>query len=123
MDKASPATPGLRDVGEGRFEMHGPMGFENAARLLHESHVMFEDHTEIQVDLAGVGETDTAGLALLLEWINWANHSVREIRFLNIPDRIRCIARTSDVEDLLSFGERWTGFIESTVLDEETPIG
>ena len=99
------------------------MGFDNAARLLEQSQQLFEDYTEIEVDLAGVADTDTAGLALLLEWINWANHSVREIRFVNIPDRIRCIARTSDVEDLLHLGERWTGFIEPTVLDEDKLIG
>lgn len=114
----STSAPELKDLGQGRFAIDGNMGFHEARGLLEESQRLFEDYTEIEVDLAAATNADSAGLALLLEWINWANHSVREIRFLNIPDRIRCIARTSDVEDLLHAGERWTGFIEPTIAED-----
>jgi hypothetical protein len=50
---------------------------------------------------------------LLLEWITWANHTVREIRFLSMPERILAIARTTEVDQLLKRGERWAGFIEA----------
>jgi hypothetical protein len=50
---------------------------------------------------------------LLLEWVTWANHSVREIRFNDIPEKIRAIAKTTEVEGLLERGERWSGFIEA----------
>jgi len=65
------------------------------------------------VDLSGVTDTDSAGLALLLEWITWANHTVREIRFGGVPPIINAIARTTEVDSLLSKGERWSGFIEA----------
>ena len=55
----------------------------------------------------------SAGLALLLEWVTWANHTVREIRFVGMPERVLAIARTTEVEKLLSRGERWAGFIEA----------
>ena len=67
----------------------------------------------IEVDLSGVTATDSAGLALLLEWITWANHTVREIRFLEMPTKIDAIARTTEVEGLLRRGERWAGFIDA----------
>ncbi len=108
----------LNDLGEGRFVVEGDMTFKTARELARRSEAAFEDHTEIEVDLAGVAGADSAGLALMLEWINWANHSVREIRFINIPKRIRSIAMTSDVQDLLHIGERWTGFIEPTLADD-----
>ena len=54
-----------------------------------------------------------AGLALLLEWVTWANHSVREIRFTGMPEKILAIARTTEVEHLLARGERWSGFIDA----------
>ncbi|MEO0579828.1 MAG: STAS domain-containing protein, partial [Pseudomonadota bacterium] len=116
---ARPERPELKDLGQGRFALHGDMSFATVSELLDSSEELFEDHTELDVDLAGVTRTDSAGLALLLEWINWANHSVREIRFRNIPDKIRRIARATEVEDLLHIGERWTGFIEPTIVDEE----
>ncbi len=64
-------------------------------------------------DLSGVEETDSAGLALLLEWITWANHTVREIRFTDMPEKINAIAKTTEVDHLLKHGERWAGFIDA----------
>jgi len=107
----------LEDLGEGRFRLSGNMGFQTAGRILRESEAMFEEHTRIEVDLGGIEHTDSAGLALLLEWITWANHTVREIRFLNTPEKINAIARTTEVEDLLTRGERWSGFIEAPASD------
>ena len=103
----------LQDLGEGRFALNGEITFETAERVLLASEEPFEQHTRIEVDLAGVTKADSAGLALLLEWITWANHTVREIRFLSMPERILAIARTTEVEQLLKRGERWAGFIEA----------
>ncbi len=103
----------LKDLGEGHFALDGEMTFETAERILVASEEPFEQHTRIEVDLAGVTKADSAGLALLLEWITWANHTVREIRFLSMPERILAIARTTEVEQLLKRGERWAGFIEA----------
>lgn len=109
----------LLDKGDGRFVLEGDMSFTTAQQLLEQSGKLFEDYTEIEVDLSSVTRSDSAGLALMLEWINWANHSVREIRFENIPEKIKNIARATEVEDLLRIGERWTGFIERTMVDED----
>ncbi|MCB1845028.1 MAG: STAS domain-containing protein [Halioglobus sp.] len=103
----------LEDKGDGHFSLSGEMGFGSADQILRASEEMFDEHTRIEVDLKGVDQTDSAGLALLLEWITWANHTVREIRFLNTPEKITAIARTTEVEDLLKRGERWSGFIEA----------
>lgn len=103
----------LTDLGEGRFSLSGEMTFATAESILRESESPFEKHTRIEVDLSDVTRADSAGLALLLEWITWANHTVREIRFLEMPERILAIAKTTEVEALLTKGERWSGFIEA----------
>ncbi len=103
----------LKDLGGGRFTLSGRMTFDTAGQILRESEVPFAEHTRIEVDLASVDETDSAGLALLLEWITWANHTVREIRFTETPERIKAIAKTTEVEHLLRRGERWAGFIDA----------
>ena len=108
----------LEDLGEGKFALSGDVNFETAERILKASEKPFDEHTQIEIDLSDVKDTDSAGLALLLEWITWANHTVREIRFQNIPERILAIARTTEVDGLLSRGERWAGFIEAP--DEES---
>lgn len=103
----------LDDLGDGRFALSGEMTFDTAERILRDSEQPFEAHTQLEIDLSGVTESDSAGLALLLEWVTWANHTVREIRFEGMPERVLAIARTTEVERLLSRGERWAGFIEA----------
>lgn len=103
----------LQDLGEGRFKLSGEMSFDTAERILRASEEPFEHHTRIEVDLSGIRTADSAGLALLLEWITWANHTVREIRFTDMPERIIAIAKTTEVDPLLERGERWSGFIEA----------
>ena len=103
----------LNELGDGRFTLSGRMSFDTAGDMLRESEALFEHHTLLTVDLSGVAHTDSAGLALLLEWITWANHTVREIRFEGMPEKIDAIAKTTEVDSLLRRGERWVGFIEA----------
>lgn len=103
----------LEDLGEGHFMLSGEMSFDTAERILEASEQPFADHTRIEIDLSGVTLSDSAGLALLLEWVTWANHTVREIRFSGMPERVMAIAKTTEVDGLLTRGERWAGFIEA----------
>ena len=103
----------LVDNGGGKFSLKGRMTFGTAGQILRESEDLFEEHTRIEVSLAGVTDSDSAGLALLLEWITWANHTVREITFTDVPDKINSIAKVTEVDSLLTKGERWAGFIEA----------
>ena len=108
----------IEELGEGCFAISGDMNFDTAEKILRASEVPFEEHTQLEIDLSEVTDTDSAGLALLLEWVTWANHSVREISFTGVPEKLKAIARTTEVEPLLSRGERWAGFIEAPETDE-----
>lgn len=103
----------LVDNGGGKFSLNGRMTFGTAGQILRESEDLFEQHTRIEVSLAGVTASDSAALALMLEWITWANHTVREITFIDVPDKISAIAKVTEVDSLLTKGERWAGFIEA----------
>jgi phospholipid transport system transporter-binding protein len=103
----------LIDLGDGKFSLKGEVSFDTAERILRASEQPFEGHTQLEIDLSGVTDSDSAGLALLLEWVTWANHTVREIRFDGMPERIMAIAKTTEVDQLLTRGERWAGFIEA----------
>jgi phospholipid transport system transporter-binding protein len=100
-------------LGDGNFAVSGEMTFDTAEKILKSSESMFEDHAQLSVDLSEITMSDSAGLALLLEWVTWANHSVREIQFTGMPEKILAIARTTEVDHLLTRGERWAGFIEA----------
>ena len=98
-------------IDDGKFALHGQLTYTTVAKALYLSKDLFADHATIELDLSDVSEGDSAGLALLLEWVNWAKNFVREIRYVNIPDEITAIAQISEVDDMLSKGERWTGII------------
>lgn len=98
----------IRDLGAGRFAVSGELGFETVGAALDASRSLFGDCSVIEIDLAGVRYADSAGLALLLEWVIWARRTGREIRYRNIPAQILSIAQISEVEDMLHRAERWT---------------
>ncbi|MCW9079358.1 MAG: STAS domain-containing protein [Gammaproteobacteria bacterium] len=94
-------------MGNGQFAVSGNLEIETATDALADSMIKFNPYSEIEVDLSGVTRADSAGLALLLEWVHWAKNTAREIRFKNVPEQIRSIARISEVDSILSAGERW----------------
>jgi phospholipid transport system transporter-binding protein len=92
----------LVPVGDGHFELAGEVGFEEVARLLAEGEAAFSGLDDAELDLARVARTDSAGLALLLEWSLAARDAGRTLRYRNIPPAITSLAGMSDVADLLS---------------------
>lgn len=105
----APGSVEFEALGGGRFLVRGELGFATVRDALEQSKSLFAEHSIIELDLAGVTRADSAGLALLLEWVNWARNSVREITYRNIPAQVRSIAEISEVEDMLHRAERWTG--------------
>ena len=92
----------LSDLGDGRFALAGDLSFDTAEQIRRASQIQFSGQDNIEVDLSRVGRTDSAGLALLLDWISWAGRSEVAIRFSEIPEKILAIAQTAEVGELLS---------------------
>jgi ABC-type transporter Mla MlaB component len=61
-----------------------------------------------EVDLSGVHDVDASAVALLLEWMAWAQERGESIRFRNAPEGLRTIAALSQVDDLLGLKEAET---------------
>lgn len=91
----------LCDLGDGRFELRGDVSFHTAEDILRSSEKLFAGMANIDVDLSAVEQTDSAGLALLLEWISRAAGAGTEMQFSNIPEKIQAIAVTAEINELL----------------------
>ena len=91
----------LEDLGNGRFAVRSDLTFETVTSVLDESKRSFAPHERIDVDMSGVAEADSAGLALLLEWMAQARRRHADIRFHAIPDSLLAIARTCAVAELI----------------------
>lgn len=103
---AKPATtPGpakLEALGNGRFKVYGALNAETATDLLKRSDEAFRGATSLEIDLANVPEGDSAGLAVLIEWLRLARQHQQQIHFKNVPQQIAALARISEVESLLN---------------------
>ena len=98
----------LESLGGGRYRVSGVLDASTARDVLEQSEARFAQSQEIDVDLGGVGESDSAGLAVLIEWLRAARQGGRVVRFANVPAQIDALARISEVEDLLGGGEKKT---------------
>lgn len=87
--------------GAGRYRLEGEVGFATVMHLLHESRASFEHEPNIRLDFSGVETIDSAGLALVIEWIREAKHQGHSLEIRNPPQRLLALARISDVERLL----------------------
>jgi phospholipid transport system transporter-binding protein len=94
----------------GHFRVTGPLAFETVTRVLHEGERKFSQFDDVVLDLADTRHSDSAGLALLLEWIHCAKERGTHISYRNVPEQIMAIARISEVQDLLRMGETDTDF-------------
>jgi phospholipid transport system transporter-binding protein len=92
----------LRMAGDGRAVVSGDMVFATVPHLLEQGAGLFDGRDgELEIDLAPVGQTDSAGFALLLEWLDQGRQCGCTIRFRNLPVALLGIARLSNAEGLL----------------------
>ena len=69
--------------------------------ILDQAGGLFKNGAELVVDLTKVQRIDSAGLALLVEWLRQAKRNDISIRFKNIPARMLAIAAICGLEQIL----------------------
>ncbi len=88
-------------MGEGRYVLRGEIVLSSVPALLETSERVFADQPPLDIDLSAVTRADSAGLALLLEWMRVARAAGRQIRFHQVPERLAEMARIGGVAELL----------------------
>jgi phospholipid transport system transporter-binding protein len=100
------AGAGLSVDGSGRLGVTGPVTFATVGELLRASQALFAGQKAMTVDLAAVTSVDSAGLALLLEWLRLARSEGRTVAYTGLPDKLIAIAKLSGVHTMLAAGIR-----------------
>jgi phospholipid transport system transporter-binding protein len=85
----------------GRARVTGALHFTTVSALLTAGVAAINGSRAAVIDLAGVTASDSAGLALLIEWLRVAKSAGRTLRFEHIPSQLQQLARLSEVEELL----------------------
>ena len=92
-------------MGEGeRSRVSGALHFTTVSPLLEQGEAAINSGRAAVIDLSAVSVSDSAGLALLIEWLSVAKLAERTLRYENIPEQIQELARLSEVERLITRG-------------------
>ena len=96
------AAPGVA----GRFAAEGPLTFASArsARQIGLEALDGAPERQLEIDCQGVTVSDSAGLAVLLEWLAAARALKCSLRFLHLPAGVVALGRISEVSELLERG-------------------
>ncbi len=84
--------------GAGRFIVDGDLTFSSLDKKTINNFSFLTAGKNIVMDLGGVGNTDSAGLALLVEWIKNARLQRVHLQFRNIPEQIFNLAKLSGLD-------------------------
>ncbi len=85
----------------GVFEASGRMTFQTVPQFLAHSEEGLRRATgKVTIDMRGVTLADSAGLALMLEWLEMATAAKREIVFTNIPEQTRDLIHVNGLQQV-----------------------
>ena len=91
------------DQGAGHFIIDGDLTFSTIDKQTVKSFGFLKASKHITIDLGRVSCTDSAGLALMIEWIKYTRHNRAHIAFKNIPEQLINLARLSGFDKTSHF--------------------
>lgn len=104
MSQARLRFQGLSE-GVSHYALMGVLDFQTVPSLLPHGKSMLEGDGPLDLDLVEVREANSAGLALLLEWIDLAGRRGRPLRLYNLPESLANLADLANLGPLLPLAD------------------
>jgi len=96
--------------GDGAFRVTGMLDFTTVPQVWAASQPLLRQAGRSpSVDLEGVTRVDSAGLALVLEWVALAGRNNQRLSILRAPDKLLALARISETEGFLAATDTGSG--------------
>jgi phospholipid transport system transporter-binding protein len=93
----------LAETAPGRVAVTGPMTFATVTELRRDGRRLLRAAGgDVVFDLAGVEPADSAGLALLVDWLSCAHARACQLHYEHVPPTLRALAALSDVLPLIT---------------------
>jgi phospholipid transport system transporter-binding protein len=100
------------DQGAGHFVIDGDLTFSTIDKQTVKSFTFLSAAKFITIDLGRVACTDSAGLALMIEWIKYTRHHRTQITFKNIPEQLLNLAKLSGFDKTNHFATQTAGGLD-----------
>ena len=94
----------IAEAAPGHVTVSGELTFATARDARHLGLLVLESSraAHMVIDCGGVTRADSAGLAVLLDWLAWGRRKSRTLELQNLPEALVAIARISEVDGLLT---------------------
>jgi phospholipid transport system transporter-binding protein len=83
------------------LHVHGELDFDSVAHLWETTGSLFRAEPIYRIDFSGVQRSNSAGVALMVEWLRQARRRQWPLAFVNIPDQMRAIIEVAELETVL----------------------
>jgi phospholipid transport system transporter-binding protein len=93
---------GIGVAGPGRLLARGELSFATAGQALRDGLALLPSSGHCTIDLAGITSADSAGLAVLIEWLSVAGERGSTLAFEAVPGQLLAIARISDLDEMIA---------------------
>jgi len=91
----------------GSLAVRGVLSFDTVPDVYARSTAWIQGaRAPISIDLQGVKHADSAGLGLPLEWLHLAQRQNRQLRFVNVPEQVRSLARVNGLGKAIGVVDR-----------------
>ncbi|MDH5446922.1 MAG: STAS domain-containing protein [Gammaproteobacteria bacterium] len=96
----------ITQISDGQLAVEGELSKFTVPSIMKQGHNLINNANQnLAIDLKGVTRTDSAGLALLLEWMTLASKKDLQIHFKNLPSQLLKIAKVSDLDVILPLAD------------------
>ena len=82
-------------ISNANYQIKGELSFHTINKLTLKALKFHKNTAAISIDLQKISKIDSAGLALLIEWIKFAQAQQTELQFTNIPSQLTALANLS----------------------------
>lgn len=89
----------LTKQGRGHYFIKGSLTFHTIKKQHPQSFEFLQSTDEICIDLLKVDSADSAGLALIIEWIKFSQQGNTKLTFKNIPQQLLILSQLGGFEN------------------------
>ncbi|MBE0439886.1 MAG: STAS domain-containing protein [Gammaproteobacteria bacterium] len=83
------------------INVSGELTFNTVNQIVTVAPGLFEKLSNLEINLVNVTRSDSAGLALLVDWVRYAKNTNKNIVFHHMPTQLSALANASGLDDIL----------------------
>lgn len=95
----------LHQASDHEWVLQGPLNVQTIRRIWRKGHTLI-DHTRanhIELNLQDLTHSDSASVALLLDWLRYAKAQDKTLHLHHVPEKMQEIIRLSNLQNILVF--------------------